>query len=162
MNNIALTYMPSNRYASIMNTPESEDLWNLLTIEKYITIAETATFLRKPAIEALAPYIAAEIEIFRPLDKDKASANEVTKQNHYKQLAGNMVWQILEQLGFEQDKTKVSVISSNIFGTATRYRLPVIVDESKYDDDKKLKTAKEKEWETNRYKYIAEYIASKN
>lgn len=110
-----LTYKPSPNFTQLSKEPTAKELWQFLCGRESLIRAETATFLRKPVLEALGPVLQETFEIFDEGKTDKATFDK------YKQLAGSMVRQIMEAQGYKLEKTGVQVVNYTIFKTAARY-----------------------------------------
>ena len=113
------------RYSDLTKTPSNEKLYNALyeffNEPDSLIRLETATFLRRPAIEALQPSICERFgEDLKLLDEKKL--------NRFKMYMGACVRQILagtkEAPGkYIIDQQRVLIRIGDIFKTATRYEL---------------------------------------
>lgn len=115
MENLELTYKPSPTFVQLSQESTAVALWEFLCLGDNLIRAETATFLRKPALEALGPVLFESFDVFKEEKTDKSTFDK------YKQLAGNMVRQIMEAKGYQLEKTGVQVVNKTIFKTAARY-----------------------------------------
>lgn len=105
-----MSYDPQN-FGDLYQAPLGQELWPFLNEPANIIRMETATFLRKPAVEPLSPVL---LERF----------GEAVLDQRIKQLVGHMVRQILEGRGYVVDRTGVRITRQNIFASGTRYREP--------------------------------------
>lgn len=106
-----------NKFGDVANHPASLAIWEVLNSHDALIAMKTATYLRRPAIEALIPMlreVAGEI-----LD------SEPEKSRRFKMMAGSMVKDVLTRHGYEIDKSNVKLRADekNMFTVATRYRL---------------------------------------
>ncbi len=118
MNKLNINYVPSSAFNQLAKTSEAEALWEFLCSQESQVRMETATFLRKPALEPLSPYLRESFDVFRVESADKATFDR------YKQLAGSMTKQVMAALGYEHEKDSVTVLRGDVFKTASRYKLP--------------------------------------
>ncbi|MCL1095856.1 hypothetical protein [Shewanella kaireitica] len=117
MNKLDINYLPSPALTQLAKTPEAEELWKFLCSPENQIRMETATFLRKPALEPLSPHLRESFDFFRVESADKATFDR------YKQLAGSMTKQVMAALGYEHEKGSVTVQRGDVFKTASRYKL---------------------------------------
>lgn len=115
MGKLELTYKPSPTFVQLSQESTAVELWAFLCRGDNLVRAETATFLRKPVLEALGPVLLESFDVFNEKITDKSIFDK------YKQLAGNMVRQIMEAKGYQLEKTGVQVVNKTIFKTAARY-----------------------------------------
>lgn len=98
-----------SRYASTYADSDGGAIWAFLNEIENVVRMETATYLRRPAAEALSPSL---LERF----------GEPIRENRVKQMIGHMVRQVLEAKGYRIDRNSVRIgTPGNIFTTATRY-----------------------------------------
>lgn len=116
MKNIELTYQPSPALTQVAQEETAIKIWRFLCEGDNIIRAETATFLKKPALEALGPILHSSFDVFNENLVDKSVFDT------HKKLSGSMMRQIMEHLGYVIDKTGVQVVNQTIFKTATRYK----------------------------------------
>ncbi|SCY92274.1 hypothetical protein [Paracoccus tibetensis] len=102
-----LTYSPE-KFASLYATDIGQQIWAFLGQPENIARLETASELRKPAVEGLEEQLLAKF-------RENVLADRV------KQMIGHMVRQILEQRGWVLDQSDVK-IQSVPFSKAARYR----------------------------------------
>ncbi len=115
MENLKFSYKPSPAFAQLAQEKTATEIWTFLCQGENVVRAETATFLKKPALEALGPVLQCRFDVFNEELVEKSVFDA------HKKLAGNMMRQIMEHLGYEIDKTGVQVVNKTIFKTATRY-----------------------------------------
>ncbi len=75
---------------------------------------DTATYLRRPACEAIQDELINEFKEFRKGNNSKLI--------RYKQMCGHMVRQIMEQRGYVLDSQRIPLRVGNLFRTASRYK----------------------------------------
>ena len=99
-------------FSDVANTTLGQKLWEYLNSHESIIRMETATYLDRPAAEALCP------------DLLKTFGDEV-RQDRIKQMIGNMIRQIIEPRGYQIDRQNVRVPPNrkDLFTSATRYKL---------------------------------------
>lgn len=96
-------------FLSAFENPTGRAILEFLTQPNNIIRMETATYLSKPAIEPMSPF----------LEERFAAAVEVDR---IKRMMGHMVRQIMEYRGYPIDERDVPITSKgNIFSTAARY-----------------------------------------
>jgi hypothetical protein len=104
-------YRP-DKFASTYNTEGGLAIWAFLNRDVNITRMETASYLARPAIEPLAPYLL------------KAFGTRITHRR-IKQMMGHMVRQIMESHGYHLKQSNVRITrKGNFFASASRYVLP--------------------------------------
>ena len=87
-----------------------QQLWAFLNEHDNMIRMETATYLRRPAAEAM------EIPLLKHFDNDDIM------QNRTKQMIGHMIRQIMEKHGFNFDQASVRITNNVLFSSAARYR----------------------------------------
>ena len=103
-----LKYEPA-RFASTYEKESGSEIWNFLNEPESIIRMETATYLSRPAIESLSPFLLNRF-------------GERIRKDRIKQMAGHMVRQVLENNGYRVDRNNVRINrEGNIFSSATRY-----------------------------------------
>ena len=107
-------YKP-NKFSDISDSDFGARLWKFLTSPDILLRMDTATYLRRPACEAIQDELINEFEEFRGGDK--------SKMIRYKQMCGHMVRQIMEQRGYILDSQRIPLRVGNLFRTATRYKI---------------------------------------
>ena len=101
-------YNPGS-FGDVAGTEMGQRLWAFLNERDNIVRMETATFLGRPAVEPLSPFLLREF------------GNEV-QHHRVKQCLGHMVRQILEARGYALHRQHVPVGGINMFASASRYR----------------------------------------
>jgi hypothetical protein len=107
-------YKP-NKFSDISGSDFGGRLWKFLTSPNILLRMDTATYLRRPACEAIQDELIREFEEFRKEDN--------SKMIRYKQMCGHMVRQILEQRGYILDSQRIPLRVGTLFKTATRYKI---------------------------------------
>ncbi len=101
-------YRP-DKFKSTYETENGKAIWDFLMDATNVTRMETATYLSRPAIEPLSPFLLAK---FGPS----------VRRNRIKQMMGHMVRQIMEHRGFHLQQGNVRIKRrGNIFVSASRY-----------------------------------------
>ncbi|GHA62949.1 hypothetical protein GCM10008927_30410 [Amylibacter ulvae] len=99
----------AGRFSTTFVNEGGKEIWDFLVRPENIIRMETATYLSRPAIEPLSPFL---IERFG----DRA------RQDRLKQMMGHMVRQIMESRGCVLQQGNVKISSANsIFSRASRY-----------------------------------------
>ena len=106
-------YKP-NKFSDISDSGFGVRLWKFLTSPNTLLRMDTATYLRRPACEAIQDELINEFEEFTEGDNSKLI--------RYKQMCGHMVRQIMEQRGYVLDSQRIPLRVGNLFRTATRYK----------------------------------------
>ncbi len=101
------TYDPG-RFTDIADTPLGRALWAFLNDRDNILRMETASELRRPAVEPLAPRL---VERFG----DDVRAHRV------KQMIGHMTRQVMRRRGFALDRQGVRVRTGDLFSRGSCY-----------------------------------------
>lgn len=103
-------YEPRN-FSNLADTPFGRGLWRFLNERENVVRMETATYLGRPALEAMSPELEREFGAEHFADKQK------------KRMAGHMTKQVLARSGLRLDRTGVRINTpGNLFSTAARYR----------------------------------------
>jgi hypothetical protein len=97
-------------FADIAETKMGRQLWAFLTDPENLIRMETATFLERPAVEPLAPFL---------LDR----FGTVVRGDRWKQLIGHMARQVLERRGFRLHAQGVRIRRGDLFSSGSRYVL---------------------------------------
>lgn len=111
-------YRP-DKFSDIGDSAFGVNLWRFLTSHDILLRMDTATYLRRPACEAIQDELVNKFKEFRT---QKESSKEIPKLNRYKQMCGHMVRQIMEQRGFVLDSQRIPLRVGTLFRTATRYK----------------------------------------
>lgn len=99
----------AGRYSTTFANEGGKEIWEFLIDSENIIRMETATYLSRPAIEPLSPFL---LERF----------GENAHQDRIKQMMGHMVRQIMESKGYALQQGNVKISSpSSIFSRASRY-----------------------------------------
>lgn len=103
-----MEYIPG-RFSSTFANEGGMEIWDYLVMHENIIRMETATYLSRPAIEPLSPFL-----LKRFGDK--------VREDRIKQMMGHMVRQIMENGGYvlQQGNVKISR-GDSIFSRASRY-----------------------------------------
>lgn len=96
-------------FSDISDTELGQQLWAFLGEHDSTIRMETASYLSRPALEPLQPFL---IERF----------GDDVKTDRVKQMIGRMVRQKMEARGYALDQMGVKVRTDNLFGTAARYK----------------------------------------
>ena len=102
------TYYPQ-KFQRTYTTPLGHDLWIFLNEHDNVIRLQTASELRRPALEALATRI---------IDK----FGDPVRADRVKQMMGHMTKQILESNNFEWDTFHIKVRNGDLFTYASRYK----------------------------------------
>jgi hypothetical protein len=102
----------AGKFSDIADSVFGVSLWKFLKSPEILLRMDTATYLRRPACEAIQDELVREFKEFE--DRDKLM--------RYKQMCGHMVRQIMEQRGYVLDAQRVPLRVGNLFATATRYK----------------------------------------
>lgn len=102
------------KFSDIANSDFGINLWNFLTSPEIMLRMDTATYLRRPACEAIQNELVKEFKEF----EDRDNSNLI----RCKQMCGHMVRQIMEQRGYVLDAQRVPLRVGDLFATATRYK----------------------------------------
>lgn len=97
------------RYISTYTQQNGAAIWGFLNEDANIVRMKTASYLSRPAIEALSPYLFKQFGA--PITVDRI-----------KQMMGHMVRQIMEREGYRLQQGNVKITTKdNIFSRASRY-----------------------------------------
>jgi len=99
------------KYGDVINTVLGKEIWEFLNVEEIVIRMETASYLTRPALEAIQP------QLLERFDK-----KEISKPR-YKQLMGIMAKQVMGNRGYMVAKSGVKIrVNEDLFKTATRYQ----------------------------------------
>lgn len=99
----------TGRYSTTFANEGGQKIWEFLVDPENLIRMETATYLSRPAIEPLSPFL---VEQF----------GDHVRQDRIKQMMGHMVRQIMESKGYVLQQGNVKISSANnIFTRASRY-----------------------------------------
>jgi len=105
---MTITYDPQ-QFLELYRSELGQALWLFLNEPASVLRMETATYLGRPALEALSPSLQQQ---FGP----------AVFEDRVKRMAGHMVRQILQAHGYQLDRTGVKITTpGNGFNTAARY-----------------------------------------
>ena len=91
-------------------TPLGRALWDWLHHPDTLQIMEVASYLRRPAVEALSPYA-------------EARFGAELRRKSTRQMIGHMVRQVLEAKGYHLDRNNVRIRRpGNMFFSGSSYR----------------------------------------
>jgi len=101
----------AGRYSTTFANEGGKEIWEFLVDRENIIRMETATYLSRPAIEPLSPFLIGRFG-------DRARSDRI------KQMMGHIVRQIMESRGYVLQQSNVKINSANsIFSRASRYCL---------------------------------------
>lgn len=104
-------YRP-HHFAKTYKAQNGHAIWQWLHDPKILQIMEVASYLRRPAVEALSPHLLAQF------------GARMRSQN-MKQMVGHMVRQVLEQHGYRLDRNNMRIRRpDNIFYSGSAYVAP--------------------------------------
>ena len=126
----------SPQFKVIVDTDLGQAILNFLKEEKTIVMMETATYLGRPAVEAIVPALdqrfGAQIKATESDSKHPDYPNQPKNLNNpeninydrLKQTIGHMVKVVMGDHGYEidQNRVKISEPRNTLFSTATRYK----------------------------------------
>jgi hypothetical protein len=105
-----MEYNPGS-FTDVFNTEMGPRLWTYLNEQDAITQMNTATYLGKPAAQALSPGLLATFD------------EKTVRSKRVKMCIGHMIKQIVVARGYEIDRKNVVITDpDNLFTVATRYR----------------------------------------
>ncbi|MGY4366796.1 hypothetical protein ACVW1A_002861 [Bradyrhizobium sp. LB1.3] len=105
------TYQPQ-QFSETFKTSLGQQIWAFLNEGENLIRMETASYLSRPALEALSPIL-------------KRRFGDAVFEDRIKRMTGHMVRQILEAHGYRLDRTGVRITTEgNGYSTAARYTLP--------------------------------------
>ena len=99
----------AQHFRDVADTSLGRQLRKFLKMRDNLVRFETATFLRRPAVEPIAPGL---LRKFGP----PIAADRI------KQTAGHMTRQIMESLGYTVDRQGLRIPNGKLFVSGTRYR----------------------------------------
>lgn len=103
-----IQYNPG-RFSDLADSSLSKQLWGFMNEHDNLVRMETASELRRPAVEAMATRLAERF-------------GDEIRQRRVKQMIGHMARQIMEGRGFALSAQGVKVRTGDLFTTASRYR----------------------------------------
>lgn len=108
METMNLTEFDAGSFSDVSSTQLATDLWVFVNNEMSITAMETASYLKRPAVEGLEWLL---IKNF-PIDE--------VRQRRIKQMLGKMVKQVMQARSYEIEKV-AKTLRGKLFKTGTRY-----------------------------------------
>jgi hypothetical protein len=101
----------AQNFRDVFETDLGQAIWAFMKRPDNLVRMETATYLDRAAVEPLAPGL---LRMFGP---------EIA-EDRLKQMIGHMARQIMEEMGFELDRSGLRITRESMFTTATRYKEP--------------------------------------
>ena len=95
-------------FTDISNSETAKELWEFLNSHDALLILETATYLKRPALEGLQPQLLAKFD-------------DGIRADRWKQMMGRMVRQIMYSRGYRLDRPGVRTRVNDLFTSAARY-----------------------------------------
>ncbi len=103
-----INYKP-DRFSSTYLKERGHEIWDFLNESENVIRMETATYLSRPAVEPLSPFL---------LDR----FGDRIKEDRIKQMIGHMARQALEARGYQIYRSNVRISrKDNIFTSASKY-----------------------------------------
>ena len=103
-----LAYDP-NKFRLFARMTFGQALWRFLKRPDNLVRMQTATYLKRPAVEPLSPGLLAEF-------------GSKLGEDRIKQMIGHMVGQIMKAMGYELDAEGLRMTKPGLFSTGARYR----------------------------------------
>lgn len=102
----------AGNFSDLAESDLGKRLWALMNERETVVRMEAATYLSRPALEVVQPYL---IERF---------GNEVSNENNdrIKQMIGKMARQVMEHHGYQLDQMGVRLRRNELFLSAARYK----------------------------------------
>jgi len=95
-------------FSDLASTKAGRRLWEFLNGAESVIRMETATFLRRPAVEPLAPFLLEEF-------------GDDIRADRWKQLVGHMTRQVMKRLGYRLDAQGIRIRRGGLFTSGSRY-----------------------------------------
>jgi hypothetical protein len=124
-----LAYDPNN-FRLFARMVFGQALWHFLKRPDNLIRMQTATYIKRPAVEPLSPGLLAEF------------GSELA-EDRIKQMIGHMVGQIMDAMGYELDAVGLRITKPGLFSTGARYR-PVGTDDG--ETVTRMTPKKRQEW----------------
>lgn len=106
-----MTTYRTDKFAAAYRTYDGARLWRWLNHPRQIEVMETASYLRRPAVEALSPRLQAEF-------------GTLTGALVVRQMVGHMVRQVMEARGHSVDRSNVRIATpGNVFHRGTAFQV---------------------------------------
>jgi hypothetical protein len=96
-------------FSDIAKTPLGKQVWSFLNNHDIVIRLETATYLRRPALEAVQRELLAKF-------------GDEIRPDRWKQMMGRMTRQIMESKGYALDRSGVRIRDGELFTSAARYK----------------------------------------
>ncbi len=96
-------------FSDIAATLTGVALWKLLNEPDSLIRLETATYLERPALEALQPQLVAKF-------------GDTIRTDRWKQMIGRMARQVMLSHGYTLDRAGVRIRRGELFSSAARYK----------------------------------------
>ena len=112
------------QFQGTINTNFGQKVLDFLNEEKTLVMLETATYLSRPALEAIVPSLEDRFGNELKEIQDNSNNPEDIDFDRLKQAIGHMVRVIMEEHGYVIDQNNVKIPDSRntIFSRATRYK----------------------------------------
>ena len=112
------------QFQGVIDTNLGRKILAFMNEEKSIVMLETATYLGRPAIEALVPSLEARFGNELKGIADNSNNPENIDFDRLKQAIGHMVRVIMEEHGYviDQNNVKIPDTRNTLFSRATRYK----------------------------------------
>lgn len=105
------------KFDKLASTDFGIALWTFLTKKETFVRMQTASRLKRPAVEGIASEL--EIRFYDEIEKLKKSSGFL----RYKQMIGHMIRQVMDYYEYEIYMKNVRVVSAGIFSKGARYKL---------------------------------------
>jgi len=102
-----MEYSPQ-QFLDLFRTDIGVSIWEFLLAKDNVIRMETASFLGRPAVEPLSPYLLGEY-------------GDDIRERRTKQMIGHMVRQIMEERGYQVARSGMRITRKNLFASGTRY-----------------------------------------
>ncbi len=112
------------RFQGVIDTTFGKKILSFLNEEKTIVMLETATYLGRPAIEALVPSLESRFGAELKGIEDNSNNPDNIDFDHLKRTMGHMVKVIMEEQGYviDQKDVKIPDTRNTLFSRAVRYK----------------------------------------
>ena len=95
-------------FSDIARAPTGLAIWSFLNEKSSLIRLDTATYLKRPALEAMQAHLLAKF-------------GDEIRGDRWKQMMGRMTRQIMEHHGYSLDQTGVRIRNGVLFTSAARY-----------------------------------------
>jgi hypothetical protein len=106
---VGMLNFDAGSFAGLAESKIGSELWEFLNDRENIIRMETATLLKRPALEAIQSQL---VERF----------GQEIHEDRYKQMIGRMARQVMENAGYSLDQNGVRISSKILFTSASRYK----------------------------------------